>query len=169
MFIVFVFFYFAHCNKLDPYRNNQITNWRNRTNEKRTFISRCLFSAILLTQDYTQKHILTCFIPAFFIAGSISVFLTKELVLKYLQRHKQFNVIYCCFCIRCDSFGCSCTLLPLFEGIRKRSGIGPAYAFLFLSAINIRQYSLLRMWLAGCRFIALFIIDIAVYSGLFMA
>ena len=33
--------------------------------------------------EYLSAHVLTCLIPAFFIAGAISALLKKETVLKY--------------------------------------------------------------------------------------
>lgn len=99
-----------------------------------------LFSALLLTQDYAQKHVLTCLIPAFFIAGSISVFLNKGAVLKLLGKDTNKFISYSVASVSGGVLAvCSCTILPLFEGIRRRgAGLGPAIAFLFSGpAINI--------------------------------
>ncbi|HEC86623.1 MAG TPA: permease, partial [Thermoplasmatales archaeon] len=34
--------------------------------------------------SYLSEHVLTCLIPAFFIAGAIAAFVSKESILKYL-------------------------------------------------------------------------------------
>ena len=39
--------------------------------------------AFMMLQDYARQHVLTCLIPAFFIAGAISVFVSQAAVLKY--------------------------------------------------------------------------------------
>jgi hypothetical protein len=40
--------------------------------------------ALALTKWYAQEHVLLCLIPAFFIAGAISVFVNQGPVLRYL-------------------------------------------------------------------------------------
>ena len=40
-----------------------------------------ILSAFDLLHDYAQKHVLTCLVPALFIAGAISVFVKKDVVL----------------------------------------------------------------------------------------
>ncbi|MGD2127532.1 MAG: permease, partial [Desulfobacteraceae bacterium] len=39
--------------------------------------------AFMMLQEYARKHVLTCLIPAFFIAGAIAVFVSQAAVLKY--------------------------------------------------------------------------------------
>ncbi|MCK5193716.1 MAG: permease, partial [Desulfobulbaceae bacterium] len=39
--------------------------------------------AFMMLQEYAREHVLTCLIPAFFIAGAISVFVSQAAVLKY--------------------------------------------------------------------------------------
>ena len=41
-------------------------------------------NGVYLLNDYAQKHVLTCLVPAFFIAGGIAVFVKKDFVLRYL-------------------------------------------------------------------------------------
>ena len=38
--------------------------------------------AFMMLQEYAQQHVLTCLIPAFFIAGAIAVFVSQASVLK---------------------------------------------------------------------------------------
>jgi len=42
-----------------------------------------LFEAIALVRWYARKHVLLCLVPAFFIAGAISVFVSQASVIKY--------------------------------------------------------------------------------------
>ncbi|MDY6843434.1 MAG: hypothetical protein SVW57_05015 [Thermodesulfobacteriota bacterium] len=39
--------------------------------------------AFLMVQEYARQHVITCLVPAFFIAGAISCFVSQEKVLKY--------------------------------------------------------------------------------------
>ncbi len=39
--------------------------------------------AFLMLQEYAREHVLTCLIPAFFIAGAIAVFVSQGSVLEY--------------------------------------------------------------------------------------
>ena len=90
--------------------------------------------------EYLSAHVLTCLIPAFFIAGAISALLQKETVLKYFGADAPK---WLCYSVAATSGTilavCSCTILPMFAGIEKRgAGIGPATAFLFSGpAINL--------------------------------
>jgi len=99
-----------------------------------------ILSAFDLLHDYAQKHVLTCLVPALFIAGAIAVFVKKDAVLKYLGHKSKKIVSYSIASISGAILAvCSCTILPLFAGIRKRgAGLGPAITFLFAGpAINI--------------------------------
>ncbi len=40
------------------------------------------FEAFMMLQEYAREHVLTCLIPAFFIAGAIAVFVSQAAVLK---------------------------------------------------------------------------------------
>jgi uncharacterized membrane protein YraQ (UPF0718 family) len=90
--------------------------------------------------EYLSAHVLTCLIPAFFIAGAISALLHKETVLKYFGADAPK---WLCYSIAATSGTilavCSCTVLPMFAGIEKKgAGIGPATAFLFSGpAVNL--------------------------------
>ena len=41
------------------------------------------FEAFMMLQEYAREHVLTCLIPAFFIAGTIAVFVSQASVLRY--------------------------------------------------------------------------------------
>jgi len=91
-------------------------------------------------QEYLSAHVLTCLIPAFFIAGAIAIFVSKQSVLKYFGAHTKKYISYPVASLSGTILAvCSCTILPLFTSIHKRgAGIGPASAFLFSGpAINV--------------------------------
>ena len=46
-------------------------------------VQSAIMESFFMLQDYAQKHVLTCLVPAFFIAGAISVFVSQASVLKY--------------------------------------------------------------------------------------
>ena len=99
-----------------------------------------LLSGFKLLNEYARQHVLTCLLPAFFIAGAISVFVKKDLILRYLSGQAKKHISYPLASISGSILAvCSCTILPLFAGIRKRgAGLGPAVTFLFSGpAINI--------------------------------
>jgi len=90
--------------------------------------------------EYLSAHVLTCLIPAFFIAGAIAVFVSKGAILKYFGAKAKKWLSYGIASVSGAILAvCSCTILPLFAGIRKRgAGLGPAIAFLYSGpAINI--------------------------------
>ncbi|TYT75954.1 permease [Desulfobotulus mexicanus] len=96
--------------------------------------------AFLMLQDYAREHVLTCLIPAFFIAGGISVFVSQAAVLKYFGAQAKKILAYSVASVSGSILAvCSCTVLPLFAGIYTRgAGIGPATAFLYSGpAINV--------------------------------
>ena len=90
--------------------------------------------------EYLSLHVLTCLVPAFFIAGAISIFISQGAVLKYFGPSAKKSLSYGIASVSGIVLSvCSCTVLPLFGGIYKRgAGIGPAIAFLYSGpAINI--------------------------------
>jgi uncharacterized membrane protein YraQ (UPF0718 family) len=91
-------------------------------------------------QDYILAHTLTCLVPAFFIAGAMSALFPKDKILKYLGEKTKAYVSYPISVVAGLFLAvCSCTVLPLFAGIRQRGGgLGPAVAFLYTApATNI--------------------------------
>ncbi len=99
-----------------------------------------ILSAVSLLNEYAREHVLTCLVPAFFIAGAIAVFVRKDIVMRYLGSQAHRAVSYSLAAVSGAILAvCSCTILPLFAGIRKRgAGLGPASTFLFSGpAINV--------------------------------
>jgi len=90
-------------------------------------------------QDYLLVH-LPFVVPAFFLAGALYALFPKDKILRYLGPRSPKYISYpmsvaagLCLAV------CSCTILPLFAGIRKSgAGLGPAIVFLYTApATNI--------------------------------
>lgn len=99
-----------------------------------------ILEAFHLVKWYAQEHVLLCLIPAFFIAGAISVFVSQGSVMKYLGATANKVLAYGVASVSGTILAvCSCTVLPLFAGIyRMGAGLGPACAFLYSGpAINV--------------------------------
>lgn len=130
--------------------------------------------AFMMLQDYARQHVLTCLIPAFFIAGAISVFVSQAAVLKYFGAKANKILSYSVASVSGSVLAvCSCTVLPLFAGIYTRgAGIGPATAFLYSGpAINILAIILTAKilgWQLGLAR-AVGAIIFAIVTGLLMA
>jgi uncharacterized membrane protein YraQ (UPF0718 family) len=93
-----------------------------------------------MLQEYAREHVLACLVPAFFIAGAISVFISQTAVLKYFGAQARKALAYSVASVSGTVLAvCSCTVLPLFAGIYTRgAGLGPATAFLYSGpAINV--------------------------------
>jgi len=109
-------------------------HWNNPT------IRQSGLEAFMMLQEYAREHVLTCLIPAFFIAGAIAVFVSQASVLKYFGATANKILSYSVASVSGTVLAvCSCTVLPLFAGIYMRgAGIGPATAFLYSGpAINV--------------------------------
>ena len=99
-----------------------------------------IYEGIALVQWYAREHVLLCLVPAFFIAGAISVFLSQSSVMKYFGPEANKGIAYGVASVSGTILAvCSCTVLPIFSGIYKRgAGLGPAITFLYSGpAINI--------------------------------
>jgi uncharacterized membrane protein YraQ (UPF0718 family) len=130
--------------------------------------------AFMMLQEYAREHVLTCLIPAFFIAGAIAVFVSQASVLKYFGAQASKILSYSVASVSGTILAvCSCTVLPLFAGIYTRgAGIGPATAFLYSGpAINILAITLTAKilgWQLGLAR-AVGAIFFAIVTGLLMA
>ncbi|MCK4994987.1 MAG: permease [Candidatus Omnitrophica bacterium] len=99
-----------------------------------------VFESLALVRWYAREHVLLCLVPAFFIAGAISVFVSQASVIKYFGAKANKFLAYTVASVSGTILAvCSCTVLPLFSGIYKRgAGLGPATAFLYSGpAINV--------------------------------
>ena len=92
-----------------------------------------------LVRWYAREHVVLCLLPAFFIAGAIGVFVSRDSVMRYLGASAPKPMAYGVASVSGTLLAvCSCTVLPLFAGIwRMGAGLGPASAFLYSGpAIN---------------------------------
>lgn len=99
-----------------------------------------LAATLDLAKWYAREHVILCLLPAFLIAGVISVFVSQGSVIKYFGAKAKRWVAYTVAAVSGTILAvCSCTILPLFSSIHKRgAGLGPAIAFLYSGpAINI--------------------------------
>ena len=130
--------------------------------------------AFMMLQEYAREHVLTCLVPAFFIAGAIAVFVSQTAVLKYFGATAAKILSYSVASVSGTVLAvCSCTVLPLFAGIYSRgAGIGPATAFLYSGpAINVLAIVLTARilgWQLGLAR-AIGAVFFAVITGLLMA
>jgi len=102
--------------------------------------TRAILEALHLSKWYAREHVLLCLVPAFFIAGAISVFISQASVMRYLGARANKVLAYGVASVSGSVLAvCSCTVLPLFAGIyRMGAGLGPATAFLYAGpAINV--------------------------------
>jgi len=117
---IFVFFYFV------PFGNPKI--------------SAAIQEAFRLLQWYVREHTLACVVPAMFIAGAISTFLSQASVMRYLGPKSPRFLAYTVGSVAGVILAvCSCSVLPMFAGIYAMgAGLGPGSAFLYSGpAINV--------------------------------
>ncbi|MBC7346802.1 MAG: permease [Clostridia bacterium] len=99
-----------------------------------------LKGGVLELGEYLSAHVLTCLVPAFFIAGGIAALVSTGAVLKYFGPATKKYLSYGVASVSGTLLAvCSCTILPLFGGIyQKGAGLGPAITFLYSGpAINL--------------------------------
>ena len=133
-----------------------------------------LWAGLLTLWEYIAQHTVFCLVPAFFIAGAISALVKKDVILRYFGAEVKPYLSYTVASVSGTVLAvCSCTILPLFQGIYKKgAGIGPATAFLYSGpAINILAIvytaRLLGPGLGAARAIAA--VSLSVVIGAFMA
>ncbi len=137
-------------------------------------VRRSGLEAFMMLQEYARQHVLTCLVPAFFIAGAIAVFVSQASVIKYFGAGAKKVLSYSVASVSGTILAvCSCTVLPLFAGIYTRgAGIGPATAFLYSGpAINVLAIVLTARvlgWQLGLAR-AVGAVVFAVVTGLLMA
>ena len=104
-----------------------------------SFFIELLKGGVATLQDYLLAH-LPFVIPAFFVSGALYALFPKDKILRYLGPNSSKYISYpmsvvagLCLAV------CSCTILPLFAGIRKSgAGLGPAMVLLYTApATNI--------------------------------
>lgn len=133
-----------------------------------------VYESLTLLRWYAREHVLLCLVPAFFIAGVISAFVSQAAIIKYFGARAKKWLAYLVASLSGSILAvCSCTVLPMFSGIHKRgAGLGPAIAFLYSGpAINILGVILttrvLGLELGAARVIGA--VSFSVIIGLIMA
>ncbi len=136
--------------------------------------SNAILEAFRLLQWYAVNHTLACVVPAMFIAGAISTFMSQASVMRYLGPDSKRTLAYAVASVSGTILAvCSCSVLPMFAGIYAMgAGLGPASAFLYSGpAINVMAIFLsarvLGFDLGVARAVGAIIF--AVVIGLFMA
>jgi uncharacterized membrane protein YraQ (UPF0718 family) len=75
--------------------------------------------------SYLSAHVITCLVPALFIAGAIAAFVSQAAILKYFGPQARKLTSYSVASVSGTVLAvCSCTVLPLFAGIYKGAGLG---------------------------------------------
>ena len=103
-------------------------------------VTGAILEAFRLLQWYAVNHTLACVVPAMFIAGAISTFLSQASVMRYLGPKANRPLAYTVASVSGVVLAvCSCSVLPMFAGIYTMgAGLGPASAFLYSGpAINV--------------------------------
>jgi hypothetical protein len=130
--------------------------------------------ALELTKWYAREHVVLCLLPAFWIAGAIAAFVAQASVMRYLGPAAPRPLAYGVGSVAGTILAvCSCTVLPLFQGIyRMGAGLGPATAFLYSGpAINVLAIVMTAKVLGAPLGIARAVgaVSFAVVIGLMMA
>jgi len=97
-------------------------------------------AGLLALKDYVATHVLTCLVPAFFLAGAMVTFINREAILYHLG--EKANKIKSFSLAGVSSFlvaACSCTVIPVSSGLYySGAGIGVAFIILWVApATNI--------------------------------
>lgn len=103
-------------------------------------VTNAILESFRLLQWYAVNHTLACVVPAMFIAGAISTFLSQASVIRYLGPGSNRTLAYGVASVSGIVLAvCSCSVLPMFAGIYSMgAGLGPASAFMYSGpAINI--------------------------------
>ncbi|MBM5804595.1 MAG: permease [Candidatus Verstraetearchaeota archaeon] len=99
-----------------------------------------LVAGLTTLTDYVALHVLTCLVPAFFLAGAMNTFLSRDTIVRYLGSSGRKTVSFPLAAV--SSIGlavCSCTVIPIASGLYRRgSSLGPAFIFLWTApALNV--------------------------------
>lgn len=98
-------------------------------------ITELAWAGLLALQDYIAKHVLTCLVPAFLLAGAMVTFIKREAILDYLgekaSKIKSFSLASVSSLFLA---ACSCTVIPVASGMYySGAGIGVAFIILWVA------------------------------------
>ncbi len=99
-----------------------------------------LAAGLAMLHDFARLHLLYAMLPALAIAAIISASINRPAVIRYMTSAAGRGVAYSTAALSGAILSvCSCSVLPLFAGIRRMgAGLGPACTFLFAApAINV--------------------------------
>ena len=81
-------------------------------------VDNAVLEAFRLLQWYAINHTLACVVPAMFIAGAISTFLSQASIIRYLGPDSNRTLAYGVASVSGTILAvCSCSVLPMFAGI----------------------------------------------------
>jgi len=81
-------------------------------------VNGAIIEAFKLLQWYARNHTLACVVPALFIAGAITTFLSQAAVMRYLGPKANKAAAYSVASVAGAVLAvCSCSVLPMFAGI----------------------------------------------------
>ena len=88
--------------------------------------------AFLMPQEYAKEHVLTCLIPALFIAGTIEVFVSQAAVIKYFGAGAKKILAHSVGSVSGTILAvCSCTFFPFLPvSTCEEEGLGRRHRFL---------------------------------------
>jgi hypothetical protein len=87
-------------------------------------VQRAIMDAFYMLQWYARNHTLACVVPAMFIAGAISSFLSKEAVLRHLGPKANKVEAYSVASVSGTVLAvCSCSVLPMFAASIGSGGL----------------------------------------------
>jgi uncharacterized membrane protein YraQ (UPF0718 family) len=137
-------------------------------------LPRPLLAALHLGQHYARAHVVWGILPALLIAGGLTTFLDRAVILRHLTARSNRWVAYAVASVSGTVLtACSCTVLPLFAGIyHMGAGLGPATTFLFAGpAVNVPAVALTASALGLNMAVARLVTSVAgsVIIGLIMA
>ena len=129
--------------------------------------------SLLLVRDYARHHVPLGLAPGLLIGGAIAALFNRAAVLKCLGPSAPRPLAYGVASVGGAVLSvCSCSVLPLFAGIRRAgAGLGPACAFLYAApAINVLAVVLTARVLGGglslARAVGAVVFSIAVGLGM---
>jgi uncharacterized membrane protein YraQ (UPF0718 family) len=97
-------------------------------------------AGLLALKGYVATHVLTCLVPAFFLAGAMVTFIRREAVLALLgedvSKPRSFSLASAVSFLLA---ACSCTVIPVASGLYYAgAGVGAAFIILWVSpAANV--------------------------------
>lgn len=103
-------------------------------------VEKLLLAGLTAVKDYVATHVLTCLVPAFFLAGAMVAFVRRDAVLDLLgARVSKLKSFSLAAVVSFLVAACSCTVIPVASGLFfAGAGVGPAFIVLWVApATNI--------------------------------